>query len=332
MSTAANLVSEAAPLVTVNQPPKSTKFVNPGLWQEDSFIDRIDKAVSIAVFTLEFGYLTELLLLAPGTWFGLPVPCFLLANFFTLFSSLATEEGNVHEVEDALLGRWEFAAISVLCILLWSILFFSYLVSGNIEKAYLLNKHLIIPSMVVPVWMGKIFNPVAFKSATFFISSWLIAQAVSSALKTIFSRMRPTVSESTSKIVHTVDRAFPSYRTLLSIGESSIESFPSGDSVGAACFSCTSFLIGGPVWLTLLCVLTAFCRMYFHAHHFLDVFVGLLLGWGVPLLIYYFVGIDYFDATRLSAVFVIFIVFVVQLQKLKPELPSHLQVKGRKGF
>jgi len=363
MSESAKLVPETAPgsepVPDVPHEPKATtaellKVEPRGWWVEGSAIDRLDKALSLSVFTLELGYTAELLLTAPGIWFGLPVPAFIMSNLLTWYSFLAHEAHedmkwlahllNIdHDPDHVVLQTFkqvgiaspaslQFLAGSLIFIAIWGVIFYRYLLTGHVEKAYLINKHLMFPSLLLPVIFGKYFSPRGYKAATFFICSWFVAQSVSSGLKTVFSRIRPTVAPSTAEKVGRVNRAFPSYRTMLSLGESVFESFPSGDSVGAACFSCVLFILRAPTWTVWICVLTAFCRMYFHAHHLLDVAAGLSVGWGVTLTLNYLFGIEYFDVMHTVFITVAFIVFIIRLQKLKPALPEHLKVKGRKGF
>ncbi|KAK3282295.1 hypothetical protein CYMTET_9961 [Cymbomonas tetramitiformis] len=55
-------------------------------------------------------------------------------------------------------------------------------------------------------------------------------------------------------------------------------SFPSGDVAGAAVFAGVCWTVtGSPGYLVAIAV-SAFGRMYFHAHHFLDILVGGLVG------------------------------------------------------
>merc|ERR1711972_1066167 len=63
-------------------------------------------------------------------------------------------------------------------------------------------------------------------------------------------------------------------------------SFPSGDAAGSAAFAMT-LALAVPEFRKPACVLAALSaigRMYFHAHHFLDVAVGELLGVSMVLL------------------------------------------------
>lgn len=303
--------------VTVNYHEKPM-----GWWREGSKIDQLDKKLSMNVFSLSFGPVPETLLSIPGTWFGLPVSAFIMSNFLTLYI----------QAKHQLPGSVIFSAVSVVCMGAWGGVFLRYWLSGHVEQAYKLNKYWTVPSIVLPTVMGRLLMPESYHAATFFISAWMISQSLSSTFKTAFCRTRPTVAESTTKKIMGIKRAYPSYRAMLSIGESVFESFPSGDSVGAACFSATLYYLRAPFWTVGVCFLTAFCRMYFQAHHLLDVSAGLTLGWAVGLTLGSTLGVNYFDAPRVAVVSVGFILFILKLQKFKPELPMNLRVEGRKGF
>ena len=76
------------------------------------------------------------------------------------------------------------------------------------------------------------------------------------------------------------------------------ESFPSGDTGGAASFAATLSLFtahmgaSAKVWqnLAYTCVvITGFGRMYFHAHHFFDVCFGAMIGKLLPGVVHFFV-------------------------------------------
>lgn len=317
--------AEAAEAHATGKPVKVTVKYHEkpmGWWREGSKIDRFDKDLSMHVFSLTFGPVTETLLSVPGTWFGLPVSAFIISNFLTLYM----QAKNHHP------GSVVFTGVAVLCMGAWGAIFLRYWLAGHVEQAYKLNKYWTVPSIILPTVMGRLFMPESYHAATFFIAAWMISQTVSSTLKTAFCRTRPTVAELTTKKLMGIKRAYPSYRAMLSIGESVFESFPSGDSVGAACFASTLYLLKAPAWAPLICFLTAFCRMYFQAHHLFDVSAGLTLGWTVGLTLGATVGVNYFDAPRIVLVSAGFILFIIKLQKFKPELPMNLRVEGRKGF
>lgn len=60
-------------------------------------------------------------------------------------------------------------------------------------------------------------------------------------------------------------------------------SFPSGDSAGAATMAVSCMLVTGRWEWALLAVLSAGGRMFFHAHHLLDVLAGCAVGAGCTL-------------------------------------------------
>ncbi|KAH9249472.1 hypothetical protein BASA81_012834 [Batrachochytrium salamandrivorans] len=307
--------------------------VQRGWWRERSSLDLLDKRLSGHVFALELGIVAEILLIIPGTWLGIPISAFTLANLLTY---LAMEnEPNAHWLPE-LMQVWVFESHPSNFLLLvgafllgWSGYFFTHLLRDNITPAYLANKRFMLPAMGMPIWMGGVFSSKAYKSACFFIVAWFVGQMVSTALKIGFARMRPMVSHAKLGLG---SRRFTSVQQMLGAGESAFESFPSGDTVGSAAFASTLFLMGVPhaMWIG---VLTGFCRMYFHAHHLLDVVVGFAIGWFVPVgMVALGFDLEYFAAPQVLGVVVVAIAYFIKIQQFKPDLPEHLMVKGRKGF
>ena len=60
-------------------------------------------------------------------------------------------------------------------------------------------------------------------------------------------------------------------------------SFPSGDSAGAAAMAVSCMLVTGRWQWALLAVLSAGGRMFFHAHHLMDVVAGCAVGAGCTM-------------------------------------------------
>ena len=65
--------------------------ISNGLWIEGSKLDEWDKSISWTIFSLELGHFFELFLTVPGTWFGLPVPAFLMSSFLTWYHRVTLE-------------------------------------------------------------------------------------------------------------------------------------------------------------------------------------------------------------------------------------------------
>jgi len=162
--------------------------------------------------------------------------------------------------------------------------------------------------------------------------AWILAETIGFILKVSSARMRPRVAPSVATQLSKVHRAFPEVQKMLMVGESTFESFPSGDTIGAAVFSAQLLYLDAPQWTVIFGTLTAFCRMYFHAHHLLDVLVGLVIGFGTVHTMALFVPFDYLNGYHEFFAIVLFISFHVVANRFKPELPVEFQVKGRKGF
>lgn len=279
-----------------------------GWWPEESTIDRLDKNVSVKIFSLDFGAFAELLLFIPGSWFGLPTSAFLMANFATWYSQ--SQSLNLSS---------EFVIISTFLMAMWAIVFLYFVLSDHVERVYKLNKICTIPSIVITIVLGRIYMPQSYEAANFLLASWMTGECLNSSLKTAFCRMRPVVAPLTRQKILSVHRAFPSYRTMLSGSSHALESFPSGDCVSAACFSVTLIMLKAPFWTFILCPLVAFCKMYFQAHHLLDTLAGLVLGLFVSSLLGAILGMRFFNVLHTSMISVGFIGFQSVLEKLKPK-------------
>ena len=82
-----------------------------------------------------------------------------------------------------------------------------------------------------------------------------------------------------------VRREFRQLQTGLNRNSTAHASFPSGDAAGAAVFAASAFLLSGKALWLLIAPLASFGRMYFHAHHLLDVSVGVLIGFVVTVVL-----------------------------------------------
>jgi len=112
------------------------------LFPEGGSIDRIDKNLSLYVFTLDFGYFFEVLLTMPGMWFGIPLTALGIVPLFT-----ATL------VDPELLGP--FMAIGALSLLSWGYLVHDSMAlqrcsCSPIPKHMMINSHDIFQSQTNP--------------------------------------------------------------------------------------------------------------------------------------------------------------------------------------
>lgn len=325
-----------------------------GWWVHGSVLERMDQFVSMSVFTLELGYFVELVLLAPATWFGLPHSAFtlsLLASWW--FHAQQAEDLDARHHVQALLGgteqhwatdsllalgltSWEslcLAGLSVVLITLWAAFFYINLVRDHIDKVFLLTRKLFLPITLVSLSLARCNFESGGRVTVFFVTCWIIAQILNQTIKVRAARRRPLVVEEIEPRLSKVRRHFPSVKAMLSRGETSRESFPSGDTVGAACFSCVLYIIKAPTWTYGLGLVTAFGRMYFHAHHFLDVSIGYVIGWMVPWgLNQLGLGVDYFDVHHTALILVASLGYFKILQRFKPPIPAHLEEKWRRPY
>lgn len=134
------------------------------------------------------------------------------------------------------------------------------------------------PIVQVPILLAHYLG-VSNHAGSWFVIGWVVAEVVGFVLKISSARLRPRVSPSMSQKLASVHRAFPEVQKMLMVGESTLESFPSGDTIGAAVFSAQLMLMKAPAWTAMFGLTTAFCRVYFHAHHVLDVTVGWIIGY-----------------------------------------------------
>jgi hypothetical protein len=135
-----------------------------GWWTENSLVDRVDKAISLLIFTLELGAPAELLLTYPGTWFGLPTSAWgLVPMALTWYSEFRALPGSaewfspaslapetVAGVQSTLtelgLGSWtsaEFALLGLIPTTIWALAHARYLLKGQFVQCYLSTKYLV---------------------------------------------------------------------------------------------------------------------------------------------------------------------------------------------
>ena len=102
---------------------------------------------------------------------------------------------------------------------------------------------------------------------------------------------------------------------------SASQSFPSGDTAGAAAWATTCYVITGRVEFAAVAVvaMAAFGRVFFHAHHLLDVFIGGSIGAVVVLTLDRLLGIETFTWWHFLAAHFIFVLSWKRLNKSFPQ-------------
>lgn len=336
------------------------KIFGLGWFPEGSTIDIVDKKISKFVFRLQLGKIAEWSLCMPGCYFGLPVSAWCIAPLlitwyaehravdhptrsFVIKEDLTwidnTFVGNNDMVKSLLqaIGVSTLASAEYLffvCLpvtISYSTYFYACLYKGKLESAYRHVKYFMIPALCLFMYLGQRIAPDGYRAGCFFIVSWTVCQAISHFIKVTAARSRSLLSMHDE--LQDVHRNLPEVQTMLRLGQSAFESFPSGDSVGAASFSGALYALGMPFYQSAFFGgLTAFCRMYFHAHHLLDVTAGFAIGFLPTVAIAKVFGPFYFGPISVGMSLLSFIMFHKQSEKIKPTIPDEFKVEGRVGF
>ncbi|GBG32356.1 Hypothetical Protein FCC1311_085812 [Hondaea fermentalgiana] len=244
-----------------------------GWWPQNGALDAFDAKISLPIMTLDLGEAAEWAIAIPGTWFGMPPMAWgplplLVAGFAALHDPKVSSE---------MLWRW-FGFICAPFTLGLLAFFVYYVRRGNAKIIYIITKYILIPfSVGMPLVATYGLGERSGHIVSLTLCSWILTEAVCHILKITARRMRPVVCL-TDKIKD-VPRALSCIQHVVTAGETAFESFPSGDAAGAIVFSVILAHLGaGPAsWLCVL--LSAFGRVFLHAHHIIDVTVGSLIGY-----------------------------------------------------
>ena len=168
----------------------------------------------------------------------------------------------------------------------------------------------------------------------FYICCWGLTQLPIVYIKLIAGRRRPCAvpyrngTGGLDKVKRTVVGKYMSLH--LQLGRSAIESFPSGDAAGAGAFGAALVLITGNYMWLLATVLGSFGRVYFHAHHLLDVVFGASVGVVVTYSLNSAIPWQTFTWMHWLTVLVLFngLYYGVICRKFRPPIPADLQTEG----
>ena len=283
------------------------------MWQEKSLIDRWDKRCSSPFFTFKLPWLFEIALTIPGSWFG--ATTFSLGWVGMLATVISqTQEEKLSPFDLANHSQKVFIGIFAVVTVAATLLHFSILFN-KVDRKYLwdsLPLYLLLNLFIPYLLFGA--DSWGWRGFVFYTCSWGCTQVVSQTLKYLFGRIRPCACQANKIEPRTFDLS-----SHLSGGSSALESFPSGDAAGAAAFSYSMVLITGCWWWLLCAVLASVGRMYFRAHHLLDVVAGCVLGGGMTLVLSTAIG--GWQHSELIHFFVVVTFFIVTwrvIAKLKP--------------
>lgn len=246
-----------------------TAEVLPSLWPADGgSIDLCDKAISRSITSLEIGVL-EWPASVPGCAFGMGTTLF--AGPLTL-AALTTDESWPPVVP---MGIFRVFVLAVWAAILY---IWFMLCSGREEYArkYLFRGPVYLIGPILGIAVARLAGPRACFTGAWFIIAWWVNMLPVFILKKLTRRRRPTVCgpdlvPQTPRVIEIIPRL---------LKQDANASFPSGDVAGAAAFAwALTFGCGLPAAVgVVVVVLSAFGRMYWRAHHFLDISVGAGIG------------------------------------------------------
>ena len=238
-------------------------------------LDRLDKALTYPISSLYLGFL-EVPLTVIGTWFGIPLTAMALAPLVLA----AVESPSCLPIVVA------SGLFSSAMLLVWF-----HRLSNGTEESFYAFPHLLLFIVVLVVQVfaslcqsylpGTVGSP--SRVSSLYLCSYLLTQTVVLYLKLKTRRLRPALARPQAYV--TLPRLFPAITFVGKTGFMVFESFPSGDSAGSLCFAVLlSRALGGSSWPAVLPLISAFGRIYFFAHHILDVIAGWSIGFFVTAL------------------------------------------------
>ena len=267
------LSSEAAvkkPAIGATAPPS----VFP---RDGSGIDRFDKVISGPILRLQLGIVVEYLLSVPGCFFGMPSTMMIGPG---LLAVSATRTSN----ENRKLPMMILGIIIATLIFRWGCCHWTSTLKWGF---YGRRMFLVAPFLGTALTYAIADDPIAQYAGNFYLTSWLLVLIPVLFLKRVTHRRRPIASA----VVHLGESSALAGRQLKSLdwmchmlrtGDSNA-SFPSGDVAGSVTFAYPLWRYhqGGAssvgVVAVIIVLLSAFGRIYWHAHHALDVIVAMII-------------------------------------------------------
>lgn len=259
-------------------PPEASRFPKDG-----GRIDLADKNLSRPFFLLQLGAIGECLLSIPGCCFGMP-------TFHAVGPSLVAlllSGGSILETAP----RGAPIAFAAVCLALLAIWCF---VQSRRSPKLMQSLHA-TPALIVSPIVGVALalrlaeaDAHALNGALLYLILWDLSIIPVITLKSKAGRRRPVASDPAhvgQAAIQAASRKFLSHIPAMHKGGDPNSSFPSGDVAGAVAFAYPLLRCGASAggtgfatWLPLAacaCVsFSAFGRMYFQAHHLLDVTGG----------------------------------------------------------
>lgn len=237
-------------------------------WPADgSKLDRLDKRLSKPVFTLQLGLVLETALAYPGCFFGMPAFC--VPGTLVLGLTVGDDDGRSADwcVASAMLAG--LVATFSACLF----------ATGGIRYTKVLYGP---PTVVLAPWAAlallRWMEAAAADAGTacFYLVSWYVVIAPILVVKSLSRRRRPIVCSASHVGEACVEAASRKALTVIPrmLRHDANAAFPSGDVAGAVCWAFPLWRAGLRLLPVSAVALSAFGRMYWQAHHAMDVLVG----------------------------------------------------------
>merc|ERR1711865_44711 len=233
-----------------------------GLWNEASGVDQLDKRMSRLIFNLTLPQWLEICLSFPGAFMAFPT-CFFGCSAHWLAFSVNTAPA--------------LFASATLLTLIGAFSFYGGLF-GLFDSSTAV-KRLMVPMFIGSVWaLQHVTASVSARSAAYsFLSGACVVNAVLFGVKKLVGRLRPCAAGHSLKASRTA--MMTTYIEMMSGPGHATDSFCSADVAVMATlvyhldlsFAVRALLLGT----------TMFGRLYFWAHHLIDVVCGAACGFGV---------------------------------------------------
>ena len=276
---------------------------------DGGIIDRFDKYVSSWVFNLEFGRL-DYPLSVVGMWFGIPIFAICLLPLLLVHLVLYASASVLFSSVVLLLG--------LLALSIWI-----YLIrTKQLMTVYAVKRDPLAALLVLAHALCSLV-PGGLSLCCCYYSSYAFTQTFILAGKIAAHRKRPGLALANQ--LQRLVRYVPQATYLGKVGWTMFESFPSGDTAGSVVFCYVIYRATGCFEIFAFVMMAAFGRMYFWAHHFLDV----VAGGGIAILTCYaletMVGPwSAFGPQHSVALTIFVIVGGKQVVKYRLPLPKHL--------
>lgn len=266
-------------------------------------VDAFDKAISGYLFRLSLPTIVEAVYSVPANFFGL-VPSLAIGP---LWIALLALEDDVLEWqnEKVLLLKSTTVLLTAVLVIAWALF-----QNGSMPLTKIMaRKHFYLVSIFFNIGLLSYTllglpsddlyaasSKKAFSHAIYLLFLWPPSILVIVILKEYSQRPRPIlVCKANDKDPWLTKKSFPNICHFLAKAQA-MESFPSGDATSAAIFAIVLTNLSPRYTTPATCLWLLACtgRMYFLAHHFLDVVVGSLLA-GVIHVVASALGLGIYD-------------------------------------